>query len=201
MRSRSQASISPRTVNSPKSKAATSPVDAPREVRQREAEVRKTGSRRSRWIVLARIVTSSVSVCSPQWRGPARPGRRADLAPLCGRRRAIPDSLTAARGDAVRGRALVVERSRALASSATAAHFPNRSFRAIWRRTSPAPAAAGRKASSGCGWSTPPASMPRRSCRPITARMASNALAGLARQADPYRRTDRGHRGVSRKLA
>ena len=36
----------------------------------------------------------------------------------------------------------------ALASSATAAHFPNRSFRAIWRLTLPVPAAAGRRAAS-----------------------------------------------------
>ena len=89
----------------------------------------------------------------------------------------------------------------ALASSATAAHFPNRSSRATWRRTSPAPAAAGRKASFGCGWSMRRASMPRRSCRPIIGWTASIASAPLARQADPVGRTDRGYRGVSGNAA
>src|SRR5260370_11616761 len=57
----------------------------------------------------------------------------------------------------------------ALASFATTDHFLNRNFRVISRPASLAPAAAGPKASSGFGWSTPPASIPRRSCPPIIA--------------------------------
>src|SRR5260370_42196550 len=57
----------------------------------------------------------------------------------------------------------------ALASFATTDHFLNRNFRVISRPASLAPAAAGPKASSGFGWLTPPASIPRRSCRPIIA--------------------------------
>ena len=85
---------------------------------------------------------------------------------------AIPQSLTGAAGDR-RAAAQSSSNAPALASSATAARFPNRSFRAIWRPASPVPAAAGPRASFGCGWSTRPASMPRRSCRPIIGSTAS----------------------------
>ena len=67
------------------------------------------------------------------------------------------------------------------ASSATADRFRKRGSRAISRPASPVPAAAGPKASFGCGWSTPPASMPQRSCRPIT------AIDGLTRVGTAWR--------------
>ena len=86
----------------------------------------------------------------------------------------------------------------ALASSATTAHFPNRSSRAIWPPASPVPAAAGRRASFGFGWSMP-RSLNAATIMPSYYR--SDGLdarrAVLARQADPVGRTDRGYRGVS----
>ena len=96
MRSRCRASISPRTDSSPKSKAATSPVNAPREVRAARGGSRaQTGSRQSRWTPLARSAAPyrrvhSRQCCSPC---PARPARRR-LRPYAVVGDAIPESLT-----------------------------------------------------------------------------------------------------------
>ena len=65
----------------------------------------------------------------------------------------------------------------ALASSATAAHFPNRNSRAIWPLIFPVPAAAGPRVSSGFGWWMRPASTRRPSCRRITGWTVCNASA------------------------
>ena len=137
---------------------------------------------------------------SPACARPALRGRRAGVAPYIIVGDAIPESLTE-RAATPRAGARWWSSAPAPASSATPARFRNRGFRATSRPTLPAPAAAGRKASFGCGWSTRPASIPRRSCRPIIASTASTASGRLARQADPVGRTDRGYRGVSRKPA
>ena len=113
----------------------------------------------------------SPACCS---RCPARPARR-----RCG---PTPSSATPFRNRSRPARATRRAAARsssnapALASSATAAHFPNRNSRAIWRPTLPVPAAAGPKASFGCGWWMRPASMPRPSCRPIIASTACNRV-------------------------
>ena len=114
---------------------------------------------------------------------------------------AIAVSLTGAPGDPARGRATLVEPHTAPASSATADRSRKSGSRAISRRTSPVPAAAGPKASFGFGWSTPPASIPQRSCRPITGRRTGARRHGMARQTDPVGRADRGYGGVSRNTA
>ena len=84
-------------------------------------------------------------------------------------------SLTGTPGDAARGRALVVDRSTHLhplpQRPVSGSQVPGRSRPEPGRRRQPLVA----RASCGCGWSMPPASMPRRSCRPIIASTASIA--------------------------
>ena len=120
--------------------------------------------------------------CSPC---PASPLRRnfADYAVVGD---AIPESLTDARGDAARGRALVVERQQHLHPLPQRPISRNRGSRAISPRALPVPAAAGRKGSFGCGWSMPRASMPQ-TIMPSYYRIdgLDRVGAGMARQADP----------------
>ena len=106
---------------------------------------------------------------------PARLRGRGGPSQLCRRRRCHSGTAHEARPATWRAGARSSSNVPALASSATAAHFPNRSSRATWRLTLPVPAAAGPRASFGSGWWTRPASMPRPSCRPITAWTASIA--------------------------
>ena len=155
-----------------------SPADAPREFRAREADYAAglvhDDHGGSLWLD-AGIACRARSWPARSWRCPASPLRR-NASQLCRRRRRHSGVAHGGAGDAARGRAIVVERA-APASSATPARFPKRSSRAIWRPTLPAPAGAGRRDSFGCGWSMPRASMPRRSCRPITGSTASTASA------------------------
>ena len=164
---------------------------------------RKPGTRPSRWMPLARSDSNGRCVARG---GGIRPALRGRAMQDCGAMSssATPSrqSLTGAPGDAARGRALVLDRSSAPASSATPGRSRKPGFRAISRPTSQAPAAAGRKASSGCGWSMP------RSLNPATIMPSYYRVEGLAarrhgmaRQADPVGGTDRGYRGVSRKPA
>ncbi len=154
-----------------------SPADAPRDFRAREADYAQswfaTDHGGSLWLDAAYRIS-----------GPILAGALLAL-PGCGRRAgacaAMPSSATPfrnrsrVRAATQRAGARSSSNVPALASSATAAHFPNRSSRATWRPALPVPAAAGPRASFGFGWSTRPASMPRPSCRPITASTASIA--------------------------
>ena len=98
-----------------------------------------------------------------------------ELRSLCRRRRCHSGIAHGTRAATWRAGARSSSNVPALASSATAAHFPNRNSRATWPLTLPVPAAAGPRASFGFGWWMRPASMPRPSCRPITAWTASIA--------------------------
>ena len=158
--------------------AATQPGRcAARSARSAKPTLRNPGSRRSRRKPLARS-TNPYRACWPALLlalpGPA--GAQA-LRPYAVVGDAIPEPLTRMRAATRRAAARWWSSVPALASSATAAHFPNRNSRATWRPTLPVPAAAGPRASFGCGWWTRPASMPRPSCRPITAWTASIASA------------------------
>ena len=81
---------------------------------------------------------------------------------------AIPKSLTGEPGDPERGRAIVVKRE----STCLLCHsgpFPEQRFQGdLSPNLKGAPARAGRRASCGCGWLTPPASIRLPSCRRIT---------------------------------
>ena len=148
-----------------------SPADAPtRFPRAARPTMRNPGSRRRRRKSLAR---RAHRISGPILAGALLllPGFAAaeDASQLCRDRRC--DSAVADRS-ARRSRCAGVPWSSlaaAPASSATAVRSRKRSSRATSRPASPVPAAAGPKASFGCGWSMPPASIPQRSCRPIIA--------------------------------
>ena len=175
----SPASISRRTVSSPRSKARdVSPVDAPREfARARGGRCAKTGSGRSRWKPLARSMSHIGTLLAAALLALPGPAGAQALRPYDRRRRRHSGTADGMPRRSRRAAARSSSNAPALASSATAAHFPNRGFRAIWRLTLPVPAAAGPRASFGCGWWMRPASMPRPSCRLITASTASIASA------------------------
>ena len=129
--------------------------------------MRNPGSLRSRRKSLARR-THRIS-------GPILAGALLALPGFAPRRScaAMPSSATPsrnrsqARAATLRAGARSSSNAPALASSATAAHFPNRNSRATWRPVFPVPAAAGPRVSFGFGWWMRPASTPRPSCRPI----------------------------------
>ena len=93
---------------------------------------------------------------------------------------AIALSLTGAPGDPVRGRA-TSSTAKARASFVTAGHFRKRNSRAIWPPASAAPAAAGRRASCGFGWST------GASLNPATIMPSYYRVDGLARVGPAWR--------------
>ena len=102
---------------------------AARGARARGRRCAMAGSRRSRWRSLARSAVDYRRRVARCWRRPAllRPVRKA-LRPYVVVGDAIPDSLTGAPGDAARGRAIVVNRRPAPASSATAGRFRKSRF-------------------------------------------------------------------------
>src|SRR5882724_8687098 len=75
-------------------------------------KLRKTGSRRSRWTRLANSTAQIIGMCfAAAMLAPPCPAAAQGLRPYAVAGDAIPEPLTNARGDATRGRALVVERS------------------------------------------------------------------------------------------
>ena len=112
---------------------------------------------------------------------------------------AIPESLTGTPGDPARGRAIVVNRGRALACCATPGRSRSERFQGD---LSPEPDGRRRalvgRANCGCGWSTP------RRLNPDTIMPSYYRVDGpdprgarISRQADPDRRADRGRGGLS----
>ena len=189
-----------RTGSSPTSPGAggVSPIDAPRATRARWRRVSpRPGSRRSPARCSAeRCARGLRRRCC--WRCAGGAWRRR-LRPYAIVGDAIPASLTGAPGD--RGARPGDRRQpagRALPAVPFAARFPRSGSRATWRRTSRAPARAGRRASCGCGSSTPARLNPDTIMPPYYRIDGLDAGgAGLSRQADPDRRADRGRGGLS----
>ena len=145
-----------------------SPLDAPRELRAARPSEAQTWFRdhhRRRCLDdrPRHSRSPSVAFALP---GVAERARRSRPYTIVGD--AIPASLTGAPGDPARGRA---HRASSAESTCLLCHsgpFPEERFQGDLAPTCKAAGRAGRKASCGCGWSTPRASIRLRSCRPIT---------------------------------
>ena len=184
------------------SSTSRAPAASARSTRRARCARRKrnspmAGSRRSPPKCSAERLRALASCCDSDWRASSVAARRAHaqepLRPYTIVGDAIPASLTGAPGDAARGRAIVGQPAgRAVPAVPYRAVSRRRGSRARWRRTSPAPARAGRRDSCGCGSSMPAGSTRTPSCRPIIGSMADAGGAGISRQADPDGRADRG---------
>src|SRR5437773_5396538 len=111
MLSRCQASISRRTASSPRSRARRARSTPRARCANARRKVRKTGSRRSRWKRLARSMVHIGMWLAGTLLAVPCPADAQALPPYIVVGDAIPEPLMSARGNAARGRALVVERS------------------------------------------------------------------------------------------
>src|ERR1700676_1626514 len=112
MRSRYRASISPKKASSPRSKAALVRSMPRAKSANKRPRRRRTGSRQSRWMPLARSAIKMIGMgFAAALLALSCPAGAQGLRPYAVVGDAVPDSLTGIKGDAARGRALVVDRT------------------------------------------------------------------------------------------